>query len=134
MFSLRPAILTLFKTVKMARKPVFVRCKLQNTFSLGRGHPLPIAEMPKFKKVCSNPLHSEWKTEAVKDLTKFGGLQPFIKAFQSLAAELGGKCSTIFCVNCLKTCRQKKFLHNIWPWMKTQEFLPIRYILSLSKT
>ena len=64
--------------------------------------------MPKFKKVCSNPLHSEWQTEAVKDLTKFGGLQPFIKAFQSLAAELGGKCSTIFCVNCLKTCRQKK--------------------------
>ena len=50
---------------------------------MGRGDPLPIAEMPKFKKACSDPLHSEWKTEAVKDLTKFGGLQPFIKAFQS---------------------------------------------------
>ena len=96
----------------MARKSVFVRCELQKKFLRGA---LPISEMTKFKKACSNPLHLEWKTEAVKDLTKIGGLQPFIKSVQSLAAELGGKCTTIFCVNCLKTCRQKNIFTQYLP-------------------
>ena len=73
--------------------------------------------MAPYKKKCCNHFHVAWNCTStiLKDLSKKGGLQDYIFAFQSMAGGPGTSIGTVFCLDCLAKCRGKRSFTQFLP-------------------